>query len=48
MRNALAIGEGHWGVFVQRPMSVVLLVVVAAVLVLPRLARWRQARRQRA
>jgi putative tricarboxylic transport membrane protein len=36
MRNALSIGEGHWGVFVQRPMSLFLLLVVAAVLVLPR------------
>jgi len=36
MRNALSIGEGHWSVFVQRPMSAVLLAVVVAVLVLPR------------
>ena len=36
MRNALSIGEGHWGVFVQRPMSLFLLIVVLAVLVLPR------------
>jgi putative tricarboxylic transport membrane protein len=36
MRNALSIGEGHWSVFVQRPGSLFLLVVVAAVLVLPR------------
>ncbi|WP_374673574.1 tripartite tricarboxylate transporter permease [Ideonella sp.] len=40
MRNALAIGEGQWTVFIQRPMSLVLLVVVVAVLVLPRLVRW--------
>ncbi len=37
MRNALSIGEGHWGVFVQRPMSATLLAIVVAVLVLPRL-----------
>jgi len=36
MRNALSIGEGHWGVFVQRPGSLFLLVVVVVVLVLPR------------
>ena len=42
MRNALAIGEGHWSVFVQRPMSFVLLLVVIAVLLLPRLMRLRK------
>ena len=36
MRNAMSIGEGKWSVFVERPMSLVLLVVVVAVLVLPR------------
>ena len=39
MRNALSIGEGKWSVFLERPASLVLLVVVAAVLVLPRLAK---------
>jgi putative tricarboxylic transport membrane protein len=39
MRNALSIGEGQWGVFLQRPMSATLLGVVVAVLVLPRLVR---------
>jgi putative tricarboxylic transport membrane protein len=39
MRNALSIGEGKWGVFVERPMSAVLLAVVVGVLVLPRLLR---------
>jgi putative tricarboxylic transport membrane protein len=39
MRNALSIGEGHWGVFVERPMSATLLAVVVAVLVLPRLVK---------
>jgi putative tricarboxylic transport membrane protein len=43
MRNALSIGEGKWGVFLERPMSLVLLVIVAAVLVLPRLLRRRAA-----
>ncbi len=37
MRNALSIGEGHWSVFVERPMSAALLATVVAVLVLPRL-----------
>ena len=37
LRNALSIGEGHWSVFIERPMSATLLAVVAAVLVLPRL-----------
>ncbi|MFT3665715.1 tripartite tricarboxylate transporter permease [Piscinibacter sp.] len=45
MRNALSIGEGHWGVFLQRPMSIVLLVIVAAVLVLPRVAKARRRAR---
>ena len=40
MRNALSIGEGKWGVFVERPMSATLLAVVVAVLVLPRLAKF--------
>ena len=45
MRNALSIGEGRWTVFVERPMSLALLVVVAAVLVLPRLVGWVRRRR---
>jgi putative tricarboxylic transport membrane protein len=39
LRNALSIGEGNWSVFFQRPMSVVLLLVVVAILLLPRLVR---------
>jgi putative tricarboxylic transport membrane protein len=39
MRNALSIGEGSAAVFFQRPMSIVLVVVILAVLVLPRLAK---------
>ena len=46
MRNALSIGEGHWSVFVQRPVSVVLLVVIFAVLGLPRLLRLRRKLRR--
>ncbi len=45
MRNALSIGEGHWSVFVQRPMSLFLLIVVLAVLVLPRAVAWMKRRR---
>jgi putative tricarboxylic transport membrane protein len=39
LRNALSIGEGSWLVFLQRPGSIVLLIVVVAVLLLPRLAK---------
>ncbi len=39
MRNALSIGEGSWTVFLQRPGSIFLLVVIVGVLVLPRLAK---------
>ena len=46
MRNALSIGEGHWGVFLERPASVVLLAVILAVLLLPRLARMRRRLRR--
>jgi putative tricarboxylic transport membrane protein len=35
MRNALSIGEGHWSVFWDRPISFTLLAVVVASLVLP-------------
>ena len=39
LRNAMSIGEGRWSVFVERPMSLTLLIIVAAVLVLPRALR---------
>ena len=39
MRNALSIGEGHWGVFIERPMSAVLLAIIVAVLLLPQLMK---------
>jgi len=42
MRNALSIGEGRWTVFVERPASIVLLVIVALILVLPRLVKLRR------
>jgi putative tricarboxylic transport membrane protein len=41
MRNALAIGEGKWIVFLERPMSAALLACIVAILVLPRLLRAR-------
>jgi len=46
MRNALSIGEGHWGVFIERPMSASLLALVLAVLVLPRV--WKLLKRRHA
>jgi putative tricarboxylic transport membrane protein len=39
MRNALSIGEGHWSVFVQRPGSLTLLIVILAVLIVPKWLR---------
>lgn len=39
MRNALSIGEGHWGIFLQRPMSATLLGLVAVILCGPWLLR---------
>ncbi len=45
MRNALAIGEGHWSVFVTRPMSAVLLACVATILVAPWV--WRRVKLRR-
>ncbi|MDZ7858108.1 tripartite tricarboxylate transporter permease [Sphaerotilus sp.] len=42
MRNALSIGEGKWSVFLERPMSATLIVVVLAVLILPRLMKLRK------
>lgn len=46
MRNALSIGEGSFSIFIQRPMSASLLVLVLAILVLPRLWRLRQRQRR--
>ncbi len=41
LRNAISIGEGSAMVFVQRPMSLALIVVVLAVLVVPRVLKRR-------
>ena len=40
LRNAMSIGEGSAMVFVQRPVSLILIMVVVSVLVLPRLVRY--------
>jgi putative tricarboxylic transport membrane protein len=42
LRNAMSIGEGRWTVFLQRPASAVLLAIVVAVLVVPRLLAMRR------
>lgn len=45
LRNALSIGEGSWTIFITRPASLVLLVIVLAVVLVPRMVRWRRAAR---
>ncbi len=40
LRNAISIGEGSALVFLQRPMSLVLLFIVLVVLLLPRMAKY--------
>jgi putative tricarboxylic transport membrane protein len=47
MRNALSIGEGKWGVFLERPMAASLLALVVVVLVLPRLLALRKSLKNR-
>ncbi|MEG2047432.1 MAG: tripartite tricarboxylate transporter permease, partial [Comamonas sp.] len=45
MRNAVAIGEGSFSIFVQRPMSLTLIIIVLGVLILPRaLKHWAERR----
>jgi putative tricarboxylic transport membrane protein len=44
MRNALSIGEGRWTIFLQRPGSLALLVVIVAVLLLPHVLKLRRPR----
>jgi len=49
MRNAVSIGEGSWWIFLQRPMSLTLVVIVLAVLILPRsLRHWAERNLARA
>jgi putative tricarboxylic transport membrane protein len=38
----MSIGEGRWSVFVERPVSFVLLSIVLAVLIVPRVLAWRR------
>lgn len=45
MRNAVSIGEGSFRVFVDRPLSLTLLVVVLAVVLVPRALRLMRRRR---
>jgi putative tricarboxylic transport membrane protein len=45
MRNAVSIGEGSFIVFVQRPMSIGLIVIILAVLLLPRILKWMAGRK---
>jgi putative tricarboxylic transport membrane protein len=45
LRNAISIGEGSAMIFVQRPVSLILIGVVLAVLILPRLAKQWSARK---
>jgi putative tricarboxylic transport membrane protein len=47
LRNAMSIGEGSAMIFLQRPMSVALLVVIVAVLVLPRVFKHYQNKSER-
>lgn len=44
LRNALSIGEGHWGVFLQRPLSAALLALVFVVVAGPGVWGWLRAR----
>ncbi len=48
MRNAVAIGEGSWSIFWQRPMSLTLLIIVLAVLIVPRVMKRMGARKAQA
>ncbi|QNP48507.1 tripartite tricarboxylate transporter permease [Diaphorobacter aerolatus] len=46
MRNAVSIGEGSWMIFLQRPMSLALLVIVLMILIIPRALRFMSGRRK--
>ena len=48
MRNAVAIGEGKWTIFLERPGSLTLIVIVLCVLIIPRLLRRWSAKKLRA
>ncbi len=42
LRNALSIGQGNWSVFIERPLSLGLLLIVLLVLITPRWLAWRR------
>lgn len=42
MRNALSIGEGKWSIFLERPLSLGLMVVILLILIVPRILRARR------
>jgi putative tricarboxylic transport membrane protein len=44
MRNAISIGEGSALIFLQRPMSLSILVVVLLILIVPRVLKWHTER----
>ena len=46
LRNAMSIGEGSALIFLQRPMSLALVLVVLSVMLLPRVFKYWSARRQ--
>ena len=48
LRNAMSIGEGSALVFFQRPMSIALVIIVLAVLMLPRIAKRMSERKTKA
>lgn len=48
LRNAMSIGEGSALVFLQRPMSIALVIIVLAVLTLPRIAKRMSERKTKA
>jgi putative tricarboxylic transport membrane protein len=46
LRNAVSIGEGSAHVFIERPVSIILIVIIVAVLALPRIWKRISARKQ--
>ncbi len=47
LRQSLAMSQGHWSIFISRPISGVLVLLLALVLLLPLLLRWRELTRNR-
>jgi putative tricarboxylic transport membrane protein len=46
LRNGLSIGEGRWTILIERPVSLILLIITALVLIVPGLLRARQRARR--